>query len=330
MSCLKLEEKRYRADSYKPPSRKRTHYVEPDLACVTVPVVSSCSTSVTSESTPGTVADPSTRTRCFNCDKLGHMFRSCTAPRRKFCYKCGELGVTVQKYYWPKLRADVANYVRRCAICLGTKPEQRAAAGHLLSKSVTASRPWQIISADLMGPLPRTSKGYTFIFVVCDIFSKFVLLFPLRAATASKVVQILEEQIFLLFGAPKTLVVDNGVQFRSRLMQSLAEKYGVHMAYNANYHAQCNPTERVNRVVKTMLTAYVKDRHRLWDSYLQQVGFAIRSSKHEVTGQTPNFVNFGRELTIDLKNMVYTWHTMLIIMHNATLLNALIVSLRPC
>ncbi|KAK9674592.1 Integrase zinc binding domain [Popillia japonica] len=71
------------------------------------------------------------------------------------------------------------------------------------------------------------------------------------------------------------------------------------MAYNANYHAQCNPTERVNRVVKTMLTAYVKDRHRLWDSYLQQVGFAIRSSKHEVTGQTPNFVNFGRELTID-------------------------------
>ncbi|KAK9730858.1 Reverse transcriptase (RNA-dependent DNA polymerase) [Popillia japonica] len=87
--CLKLEQEKYRADFYKPPSRKRTHYVEPDLACVAIPAASSRGTSVTSESTPVTAAVTSTQTRCFNCDKLGHMFRSCTAPKRKFCYKSG-------------------------------------------------------------------------------------------------------------------------------------------------------------------------------------------------------------------------------------------------
>lgn len=218
---------------------------------------------------------------------------------------CGHGGVTKtvarvsQKYYWPKLRADVAAYIRRCEVCLSTKPDQRAPAGHLLSKVVTATRPWQIISADLIGPLPRSSKGYAYILVVCDNFSKFVLTFPLRTATALSVTHVLENNVFLLFGAPNQLIVDNGVQFRSRLMRTLAEQYNVKLAFTANYHAQANATERVNRVIKCMLTSYVKDNHRLWDRFIYKVGFAIRSSKHESTGVTPNLVNFGREVSID-------------------------------
>lgn len=218
---------------------------------------------------------------------------------------CGHAGVykTVarvsDKYYWPKLRADVAKYVRQCEVCIRTKPEQNPPAGHMLSKTPTATQPWQLISADLIGPLPRTSKGYAHVLVVCDSFSKFVQLFPLRAATASSIVRAIEDHVVLLFGSPKTIIVDNGQVFKSHLFKALAKKYNIDIAYTANYHPQCNPTERVNRVIKSMLTAYVSDNHKLWDQYLYHVAYAIRSSKHEVTGCTPNFVNFGREVSLD-------------------------------
>ncbi|KAF2896505.1 hypothetical protein ILUMI_09670 [Ignelater luminosus] len=84
----------------------------------------------------------------------------------------------------------------------------------------------------------------------------------------------MEDHVFLMFGAPKTRIVDNGVYFKNALFQGLARNYGVHLAYNA--HPQCNPTER----------------------YLPKIGYAIRSPKHKVTGLSPNFVNFGREVLL--------------------------------
>ena len=32
--------------------------------------------------------------RCWNCDEPGHGFTSCTAPRNKFCFACGQRDVT--------------------------------------------------------------------------------------------------------------------------------------------------------------------------------------------------------------------------------------------
>lgn len=78
------------------------------------------------------------------------------------------------------------------------------------------SRPWELISADLVGPLPKSSQGHRFILVVCDYFSKFPIFIPLRNSTASKVVKAIEEQVFMLFGVPSSIIVDNGVQFKSR------------------------------------------------------------------------------------------------------------------
>lgn len=215
----------------------------------------------------------------------------------------GHLGVrkTASKissqYYWPKLKADVTKYVNHCETCLRIKPEQKSPIGHMLSPQVTTSRPWQTISIDLVGPLPRSSSGFSHIFTILDCFSKFILLFPLRSATAAKLTQILEEQ-FLLYGAPEKILLDNGVQFKSRIFQNKAEEYGVKLAFTANYHPQSNPVERVHRVIKTMLSAYVAEKHTSWDKYLSKIGWAIRSATHDVTNLTPNFIFFGRELNI--------------------------------
>lgn len=212
----------------------------------------------------------------------------------------GHLGVhktyfrVKDKYYWPKMRSDVAKYVRSCVICLEQKPEQKSPAG-LLSSHPRVSKPWQMISMDLVGPLPRSSNGYTFILVGCDTFSKFPIFFPLRKATARAVAKIVEEDIILFFGAPQFILCDNGVQFRSKELAEVVRRYGTKIIFNPVYHPQANPTERVNRVLKTMIRSYVKNDHKKWDLHLKSFACAIRTAHHEVTGFTPFELNFGRK-----------------------------------
>lgn len=202
-----------------------------------------------------------------------------------------------QKYYWPKMRKDVATYVSKCKICQSTKYDNKKPAG-MMGEYRGVAEPWKMISADLMGPFPRSLKGNKYLLVVTDSFSKFTLLKPLRSATANSVARYLEEDVFMVFGVPRYLICDNGSEFIGSPVKKLAEQYQVKILLNASRHPQANPTERTNRTVITMLRAYVGDHHRRWDQNIPKLGFAIRSSVHESTGYTPNLLNFGHELEV--------------------------------
>lgn len=202
-----------------------------------------------------------------------------------------------QKYYWPKMKADVAKYVRSCQVCLAQKPEQRAPAG-LMAGRPEVTKPWELVSVDLVGPLPRSSSGHVHILSVQDYFSKFCVFVPLRTATAKAIVKHLEERVFLVFGVPRLLLTDNGRVFVGNELKNLAKSYGVQLVHTAYYHPQANACERQHRTLKVMLSSFVKDNHRNWDTLLPKVACAMRTSRSESTGRTPYFVNFGREMVL--------------------------------
>ena len=200
--------------------------------------------------------------------------------------------------YWPKMSADVHRYVGRCKVCQQTKVERRRGCGLMVSRAEGIRQPWETICVDLVGPLPRSSRGYTQVLTIVDYFTKFVLLFPLRTASAKEVARLVEENVFLTFGVPADIVCDNGVQFRSGVFESMARSYGVRLRYTALYHPRANPAERINQELKRMLRSYVGENHRKWDSDLAKIGCALRTYRHEAMGVTPYFVNFGREMVV--------------------------------
>lgn len=215
----------------------------------------------------------------------------------------GHLGIyktyhrIVEKYYWPKLKNDVTHYVNHCSVCATHKVERKKPIGLMVPQPLP-SKPWEIIATDLIGPFPRSTRGYQYVLVVTDCFSKFSLTFPLRKATAQAVSKHIEEDVFLLFGVPKLLLCDNGPQYKSTIFKTLADAYSVKLRYNAYYHPQANPTERVNQTLKTMIASYVSENHRHWDQNLAKVSCAMRTAKHEVIKFTPFFVNFGRHMIL--------------------------------
>lgn len=224
--------------------------------------------------------------------------------------RCGHLGSYKTywrlhtKYTWPKMRYDVAKYVRSCTICAQQKPEQKRPCG-LMGSRPEIDKPWQMLSIDFMGPFPRSQKGYTHLIVACDYFTKYVLMCPVRSAKANSLAAFVEQQIFLVYGVPQFLICDNGPQMRSREFQQLCRKYHTRISYTAHYNPKADPVERYNKVVKTMISSYVGDNHRKWDLHLAEIGCALRTAKSEVTGFTPFFSNFGREYVCDGREYRY-------------------------
>lgn len=69
---------------------------------------------------------------------------------------------------------------------------------------------------DLIGPLPRSKCGNSWILVITDWFTKYVLIHPLRTATGPAITKYLDEFVFPIFGAPEIVMADNGKQFMGK------------------------------------------------------------------------------------------------------------------
>jgi len=79
-------------------------------------------------------------------------------------------------------------------------------------------------------------------------------------------------------------------------MQQALASYGIRPKTTPAYAPHCNPVERTNKTVKTMIAQYVDKNHRRWDRHITALQFAYNTAKHDSTEYTPAFLNYGREL----------------------------------
>ncbi|XP_011313112.1 uncharacterized protein [Fopius arisanus] len=169
-----------------------------------------------------------------------------------------------QSYYWPKMARDVLAFVSQLA-------------------------------ADIVGPLTRSKAGFCYILVVQDLYTKWIEVCPLRQATGRKIRECLEGVVINRWGTPDILLTDNGTEFVNRELKATAQQAGIQLHTTPPFHPQANPVERVNRVLQTMIRAFLGEDHREWDEHLYEFRFAYNTAHHCSTNMTSAFANFGRE-----------------------------------
>jgi hypothetical protein len=84
--------------------------------------------------------------------------------------------------YWPGQRKCVKKYVTECETCQQVKPPKHYNIAEL--KPIYASKPFELLTTDILGPLECTKEGNKYILVVCDHFTKWAEAFPLKTMTA--------------------------------------------------------------------------------------------------------------------------------------------------
>lgn len=214
----------------------------------------------------------------------------------------GHLGITrtLNKirdlFYFKGMATFITNNVKNCLTCAKAKVEQRLPAGNM--SSFESERPGDRLFIDLAGPLPN-SGGYRHIFVAIDDFSRFILLYPLRSATASSVLGILKE-IFKNFGYWGQIVSDNASIFRSKLYKEFLFEHGVTPRFLIRHYPNPSKAERCLRDLKTALVAFYADNQSKWAESLQYLQVALNSATNSSTQYTPSQIFLGRHMNTPL------------------------------
>ncbi|XP_058789765.1 uncharacterized protein LOC131663392 [Phymastichus coffea] len=165
------------------------------------------------------------------------------------------------------------------------KVEQVAPAG-LMGKHVV-SRPWEIVCGDSMGPFPKSPQGHEYLLIFMDMFTRWIECIPIRKANGKTIKRELNQRVFLRFGVPEKFLSDNGTPFKNKLVD-------VYHATCAPYSPKSNPTERVNWTVKTMMAAFIQEKHTKWDEHIAEFAFAYNTAIHKAIRSSPAFLNYGR------------------------------------
>jgi len=155
--------------------------------------------------------------------------------------------------------------------------------------------PWQDISIDMIGPLPR-SNGKDAIVVIVDRFTKMIRLMATTTNISSEgIAKIYRDEIWKIHGIPKTILSDRGPQFASKFMEDFTKALGTRRKLSTAYHPQTDgQTERINQEIGTFLRHYVNYKQDDWTEWLAMAEFAYNDKKHGATGRTPFELNFGR------------------------------------
>ena len=127
-----------------------------------------------------------------------------------------------------------------------------------------------------------------------DLFTRWVELRPLRAATGKNVAKAFEKLVLFRWGTPDYLLTDNGKEFDNKDLGRILEVYGVTRVTTPPYHPQENSVERSNRTLKTMIATFVKSDHRSWDQHLHELRHAMNTASQANTRVSPAFLNYGR------------------------------------
>jgi hypothetical protein len=78
---------------------------------------------------------------------------------------------------------------------------------------IDLSWPFAIWGIDTMGILPRAPRGFRFLFIIINTFTKWIEAMPMENITQEAAAKFLQSIIYR-FGIPRRVLTDNGTQFK--------------------------------------------------------------------------------------------------------------------
>ncbi|XP_042877710.1 KRAB-A domain-containing protein 2-like [Penaeus japonicus] len=139
-----------------------------------------------------------------------------------------------------------------------------------------------------------------------DAATRYPEAIPLRSIMSKTIVPALLK-FFTQFGLPEIVQSDQGSNFTSKMFKEVMSTLGIKQHLASSYHPQSQGAlERSHQTIKSMLTDWLENC-KDWDEGIPLVLYALRSSKQESLGCSPNELLFGKEVRGPLKLLFDSW-----------------------
>ncbi|XP_031349037.1 uncharacterized protein K02A2.6-like isoform X2 [Photinus pyralis] len=195
-------------------------------------------------------------------------------------------GIARSFVYWPGIDGEIEQVAKSCNECAKHAHVPPRFREHHWEYP---KGPWERVHIDYAGPVAGMM-----LLILVDAYSKWVEVKVTASTTASSTITILDE-LFATYGAPVTIVSDNGPQFTSEEFKQFLQWSGVkYHKLSAPYHPSTNgQAERFVQSVKDALKAMGTNRDTL-KSNLNEFLRQYRKAPNATTGQQPSLLFLGR------------------------------------
>ena len=206
-----------------------------------------------------------------------------------------------QQFYWGGMTKDIKKMTKGCVACVCSRTSARERSG-LLQVRDDVGYPGEAVSVDTLGPFIKSAAGNMYVATFVDHFTLKVDIEPLVDKRAETMAVALYKYT-ARNGVPKKIVTDRGSEFVNALMESFTKLMGIkHNKTTAHHHQAMGIVERVHRVFRDGLRAYLDERTKEmnWDIILFGLMSAMNGTHKRKLGCSPYYAHHGR-------NMVTAW-----------------------
>ncbi|XP_069840942.1 uncharacterized protein [Dendropsophus ebraccatus] len=193
-------------------------------------------------------------------------------------------------FYHPNSQKVAQDICRSCRNCnLARAGDQQAPIG-----VIQTSYPLQLVMMDYL-TVGESPRGYKYLLVMVDHFTKFAVAVPTRDQTAESAAQCLWKNFILPYGCPTQLHSDQGACFEGRVIEELCRLYQIRKTRTTPYHPQGNGAcERLNRTLLQLLRTLEEQKKERWPDYIAELVWVYNNTLHSATGYSPFLLMFGR------------------------------------
>ena len=152
------------------------------------------------------------------------------------------VGIILRRFFWPKLRDSVRQFIRNCDICGRATVWREAKAGFLRSLPIP-ERTGCNVTIDFITDLPP-SNGCSNMMVITDRLSKDIFIFGTSSMKAVDCAKIFIDRYYRYYGFPRFLTSDRGSDWTSHFWKTFCQLTGIEQQLTTSYHPQSNASER--------------------------------------------------------------------------------------
>jgi transposase InsO family protein len=172
-----------------------------------------------------------------------------------------------KKYCWETLVSDVREYIRKCEACAKRKTGHKVTAP--LRDQLDAKKFLDIVSLDIVGPLPVTERGNKYLLTFVDHFTRFCEAVPVVRQDIETIAREFVTKIITRFGVPRKFLTDRGANLTSALIQEKCKLLKIQKLQTSSYNPQANGIcERMHKLLVDMLSHFLRKDARNWDEYV--------------------------------------------------------------
>ena len=147
----------------------------------------------------------------------------------------------------------------------------------------------------------RENRGYSFILLVIDCFSRVMYVSPMKTKSANDCLAAFQSIFDELTQFPVHLVTDRGAEFYNFKVQDFLSLYGVnHYSIPSYSPNKASLAERAIRTIKTRLERYFfKTKSHRWIDVIDQMCLNYNNTPHRSIGMKP------ADVTAENRDKVY-------------------------